>query len=398
MPQFKLITSNYSNVVKLLLPLFGDPDFDHAKNKIQIKKDLSRTPYFSQYLSTDDIKKRLEHEFFSHKTNSFDQGSFMGGILHTYTATTLRYLEFLPQTTYFNIDPTDINRYILLCYVNDKNELCGFGLEIIADEVKNPPSQKFHYGFVIYKNITSPPEQRTVILVADDKLLESTIVSEEIPTTDVLKILKEQLESDVLFEALTPIFMGGGENISKPAFDRLVACTYLGNRNSYQTILKLNTLYKEYQKNLENIQKESKEFSEKKPYFSRNARSIMMFGACVIIAAGAIGAIIFAAPLVVTIVGGVVLGMAALLGTRTIRKWFNNEKKYHAITSDNIAFEKSEVDRATQKLNKKIDSLIKAINPKYRPLPPLQHNAQHFPSPISGRDEPKPTHNNRPKP
>lgn len=366
MPNFKVISGNFAE----LYPT-EQKEYSLEENKADLAKDLPRTCYFAENLTKEEIKKRLETQFFSDgKKNVFRQGAIDGGMLK-WSTTDHYHNAVVPYVSNAGIFTTEVVDQIRVCYVNDHDVLCGFSIQIFQDLNSQSPTT-FHYALAIYQDITNLPEERNVTYIVDPTLLNKNLDAQNLPATKVLNVLKEKLQSTVLYEAIAPI-IASQHVASKAAFDELNDTLRI-NENSYEQIQELN----KYRKQLDTIRAPRKDKVPNQSFLKRHSENLLLITASVLLGIGTIVALmLFTAPLAATIAAALIITSAAIVTGITAVKCWRDEKSlntYKTKRDEQISEAKTQYDKQIEKIRQKLES------PK--PTSPNSSNDRVFPPPI----------------
>ncbi len=358
MPDFKVISDNLAELYPTLYQNIG-----LEKDKDALERDLSRTRYFAENQTKKDIKERLKREFFGDgKENTYLQGGIDGGML-----------KLLTSEHYYNLpnQEKEVVDQIRVCYVNDHDVLCGFSIQIFQD-LKSQSPTTFHYALSVYQGVTNFPEQRKYTHIVDPILLNKDLNAQNLPANEILNLLKEKLQSTVLYEAIAPIITSQ-HFASKAAFDELNDNLRI-NENGYDQIQELN----QYRQQLNTIRHSEKDNALNQSFLKRHDENFLLITASVILGIGAILALVlFAAPLAATIAGALIIASAAVSTLITAVKCWRDEKSlntYKAERDHQLSNAKTQFDKKIEDIRTKLESP--------EPTPPNSSNGQIFSSPI----------------
>ena len=360
MPDFKLISSNFAK-----LHLSDQKIYTLEKNRNDLAMDLPRTSYFAKDLTVQAIKERLTAEFFSGgRNNVYLQGGIDGGTLKLltldyYTNTVVPYLSAT------RISTTDVVDEIRVCYLNDHDVLCGFSIQIFQDV----ESKAFHYALAVYRDITNLPEEREVTCIVDPILLNKDLKAQNLPAANILNVLKEKLQSTVLYEAIASI-IANQPIASKEAFDELN--TRLStNENGYELIQLLN----QYHQQLDAARDSKKDKLLNQSFLRRHSENLLLITAAALLGVGAVLALIFiTAPLTAVIAGALVIVGAAVTAGITAVKCWRDEKALNAY--------RVKRDDRISKVEVQLEKEMSEIKKKSEPTLPDNHRDRIFSSPI----------------
>lgn len=212
----------------------------------QIVRDIPRIAFFSDrpdrqsFLDISNLFKDTFDDFNRNVENSYTQGDWYAG------GYTIRLIPYFKDDT-VSILQADILKAagkaekhtahfsIDVAYLDDQGVPCGVSLSLLRDdsnldiaEARRP----FRYAITMIRNVADVLDKREVTYIAHPDLYMQTADKGEIGATvdqysPFLNMLKVQLNSKTLFNALSPIFKADGL-ADKDRFDTLHACILPG--------------------------------------------------------------------------------------------------------------------------------------------------------------------------
>lgn len=241
MSKFKMITGNVEKLI--LKDIFGlssnslsmTIERKVALDNEQIQKDIGRTVFFANNVSHENVTQRFVRSFNDNNKegmNIYTQGDWDAG---NYSIDTIRALDESPFTIRMviaeqlmekNLDSSNFSKNARVAFLNDQGTPCGLCLTLLRDDSdENVPvdERSFNYAVTIIQNVAGLPKDRTITYISHPSLFTANRTVDEIDTNDVLKIIREKLDSADLFDAIQPILLNK-EIASKKEFDYFFTC------------------------------------------------------------------------------------------------------------------------------------------------------------------------------
>lgn len=247
MRKLYVVQGNYETIVtkalEQFLPNIVTPSSNGNDELLQLEKDLHRTAYFSEKLSTKEIQEKLVQELKKFPNNIVNQGDLDGRIYSLKRLPTSNTEPMPIASTKLLASDCDETVYngIHLNYINENNISCALSLELIRDDTNTDlaiEDRPFHCAITIIENVLAPIQDRKITFIVDENLARPDLHNAEISADESLKTIENSLKCPLLFGALKEI-LSSKFNISKDNFDQLRTCI-LNNINSFHFIKRLS--------------------------------------------------------------------------------------------------------------------------------------------------------------
>jgi hypothetical protein len=230
MAKFRIISDNYIDAISALSDDLSNVCIKSQETKQkydvqsanaydeQVEKDLDRIRYVNFYLNKSEMRRYLKNrEDLDIKKLHYTQGDFYAAF--SCNIVNSKMMEDGP----FEREPA-----LSFCYVNDKNEYCGFYIEPCLAKTETaspkPGQQTYKYLFSHIKNIKKSLEERHATLVMSDVVAPNNCVAspfnkefgKSIDASDISQELVLMLESSSITQLLSGLIdKQGALNLEK---------------------------------------------------------------------------------------------------------------------------------------------------------------------------------------